>query len=415
MRELQGILRLVSSRVVAVRRARDRSSLLGRVAVLIVVAGLAAWGRVSVGAAAHSLSGSLAEAQLIRSTGLGRGVVVNYDGVYMTADDGAHWVNVTPPSMRTQPILLNHTFGIASFGADRVWLLVSANAGYGTRLVYTWDAGKSWRTTPLVAGPTGLPSSFLPGDANPMTPTFLNAKDGWILAGSLPGDRGSLFRTRDGGVQWSFVARALFRGSVVFATQTDAWGITAPTWTNVGTIKKDGGVLYHSTDGGVTWRRVQLPPISTYSATQSTFGLPIFFDSRNGVVAGRLYDTATSAQPVVVYSTHDGGLTWQGRVAPQTAATRSYQQGFFSVPFAASSPTRWAMYAGSTLYTTSDGGLKWTTVHPQLPKAIAAVDELDSARATAMWAQANGHTGNIYPPYLLRSLNGGRTWSMLSP
>lgn len=403
------------SRLVALRRGRDRSSLAGRVAVIITVAGLAACGNcVSTGAAAHSLSGSVAEAQLILSTGLGRGVVVNYDGVYTTADDGAHWVNVTPPSMRTQPILLNHTFGIASFGADRVWLLVSANAGYGTRLVYTWDAGKRWRTTPLVPGPSGAPSSFLPGDANPMTPTFLNANDGWILAGLGPENRGGLFRTRDGGAHWSFVARTPFQGSVVFATQTDGWGITAPTWTNAGTVKKDGGVLYNSTDGGVTWRRVQLPPISTYRAARATFGLPIFFDSRNGVVAGRLYDTGTGAQPVVVYSTH-GGLTWQGRLAPQTAATRRYQQGFFTVPFAASSRTHWAMYAGSTLYITIDAGLKWTTVHPKLPKAIAAVDYLDSARPTAMWAQANGHTGNIYPPYLLRSVNGGRTWSMLSP
>jgi len=118
---------------------------------------------------------------------------------------------------------------------------------------------------------------------------------------------------------------------------------------------------------------------------------------------------------VVLYTTHDGGLTWHGRLAPQTAATRRYQEGFFSVPFAASSPTHWAMYAGSTLYTTSDAGLTWTTLHPKLPKSIAAVDHLYSAQPTVMWAQANGHTGNVYPPYLLRSTDGGRTWKLLSP
>jgi photosystem II stability/assembly factor-like uncharacterized protein len=410
------ILRFMNDRFDAVRRGRQRSGLVGRVAVLAVAGFAVCSVLASASAAARSLSRSAAGAQLILSTGQGHGVVVNYRGVSMTADDGARWVNVTPPRMRVQPILLSHTFGIAASGDDHVWLLVSANAGYGTRLVYTSDAGKRWRTTPLVPGPSGAPASFLPGDANPTAPpAFLNANDGWIVAILGVGNRGGLFRTRDGGARWSFVARTPFQGSVVFASETDAWGISAPTWTNAGTVKKDGGVLYHTTDGGVTWRQVQLPPISNYSPTHATFGLPRFFNPLDGVIAGRLYDTGTAAQPVVVYSTNDGGLTWKGHLAPQTAATRRYQQGFFTVPFVASSATQWAMFAGSILYTTTDAGLSWTTIHPRLPNAITAVDHLYSAGPRAMWAQANGHTGNFYPSYLLRSINGGRTWSTLSP
>jgi photosystem II stability/assembly factor-like uncharacterized protein len=408
----------MSSRDVASWRARNPSTLTRRVAIITAVAASSAvcvMCAAAGAAGAHSLAEPAAEAQLVSSTSPGRGVVENYDGVYLTADDGARWVNVTPPSLRANPILLNHVFGVASFGADRVWLLVSANAGYGTRLVYTWDAGRSWRTTPLVPGPSGAPSSFLPGDANPATPAFSSADDGWILAGLGPRDRGGLFRTRDGGARWSFVAATPFQGSVVFTSQTGGWGISAPTWTNAGTVKTAGGALYHSTDGGVTWRRVQLPAISTYRRARVTFGLPTFFGSSDGVLAGRLYDTRTGGEPVVVYTTHDGGATWHGRLAPQNAATRRYQQGSFTVPFAASSPTHWAMYAGSTLYTTADAGLGWTTVRPKLPKAVAAVDRLVSAGPAAMWAQANGHTGNLYPPYLLRSVNGGRSWNMLSP
>jgi photosystem II stability/assembly factor-like uncharacterized protein len=257
--------------------------------------------------------------------------------------------------------------------------------------------------------------SFLPGDANPTTPAFSSPDDGWIIAGLGPRDRGGLFRTRDGGAHWSFVADAPFQGSVVFTNQTDGWGIGAPTWTNAGTVKTPGGALYHSSDGGVSWRRVHLPPISAYRRARVTFGLPTFFGASSGVVAGRLYNTQTGAEPVAVYVTKDGGATWHGLLAPQTTATRRYQQGFFSVPFAASSPSHWAMYAGTTLYTTADAGLNWTSIHPKLPKAVAGVDRLYSAHPTAMWAQAHGHTGNFYPPYLLRSTNGGRTWNMLSP
>lgn len=208
-------------------------------------------------------------------------------------------------------------------------------------------------------------------------------------------------------------------GSLVFSSRTSGWAITAPTSTNAGTVKKAGGTLYHSTDGGATWRRVDLPPIlptgGSHRRIPATFGLPVFFGRGEGVLAGRVYDTVSGAEPVVVYTTRDGGRTWQGRLAPQNPATRRYQQGFFTVPFAAAGPSRWTTYAGSTLYTTTDAGATWTTVHPKLPRIIAAVDQLYSGDPTAMWARGNGHVGVGYPPYLLRSTDGGRTFTTLSP
>ena len=70
---------------------------------------------------------------------------------------------------------------------------------------------KRWRTTPLVPGPSGLPSSFLPDDANPTTPTFSSGEDGWILSSTGPRNRSGLFRTSDGGAHWFFVAPAPFQ------------------------------------------------------------------------------------------------------------------------------------------------------------------------------------------------------------
>lgn len=382
--------------------------------LLLAAATVAFLGMPSGAAVGRSLDGP-ADVQLFSSTGPGRGVALNFHGVYLTTDDGAQWLNITPPSVRANPVLLDHVFQIVSFGRDRVWLLISANAGYGTRLVYTWDAGNTWRTTPLVSGPSGAGLSFLPGDANPTSLAFLNVDDGWALAGIGPKNRGGLFRTVDGGVHWSYVAAAPFQGSVVFTNQMDGWGITAVTWTNAGTVKTPGGTLFRTTDGGVGWRRVRLPSISAYRHARVTFGLPTFFGSSDGVVACRLYDTPSGAEPVVVYSTSDGGATWHGRLAPQTTATRSYQQGFFSVPFAASSRTHWTMYAGRTLYTTLDAGGHWTSIRPLLPKEVAAVDRLESTGPSTLWARANGHIGEFYPPYLLSSTNGGQSWSILSP
>ena len=358
-----------------------------------------------------------AEAQIVVPMGVGRGVVENYKGLYETVDEGAHWVTITPPEFRTNPILLNHVIGISSFGMDRIWLYVSANAGYGNRLVYSWDAGKSWRSAPIVSEQTGShPSSFLPGGAGPSVPEFSTAENGWILASSgTARSRGSLFRTRDGGVHWSFVAATPFQGSVVFTNNGDGWGISAPTVTNLGTVKMPGGVLYRSTDGGTSWHAVQLPPLPGYRDAKVTFGLPAFFGQRNGVVAGRLYKTRTGAEPVVIYTTDDGGMTWHAHAAPQNPATRRYQQGSFTVPFVASTSKDWAMFAGPFLYTTRDAGATWTTIRPKLPTVAPTVERLDSARPSAMWAQAYGHIGDFYPQYLLRSENDGQTWTVLSP
>ena len=372
---------------------------------------------VSVVAGGSTEATPTGEAQFVRSAGAGLGLVENYHGLYATVDDGTHWVTITPPGLRRNPILLNDVLGISTFGKDRIWLYVSGNAGYGDRLLYSWDAGQSWRSAPVVSERTGAhPSSFLPGGVGPQVPSFSTPENGWILATSrtAPG-RGRLFETHDGGVRWSFVAAAPFQGPVVFTNNADGWGISAPTYTNRGALKTPGGVLYRSSDGGATWHAVRLPPLPGYPGARATFGLPAFFGQRNGVVAGRLYDTPTGAEPVVVYTTDDGGTTWHAHAAPLNRATRTYRQGSFTVPFVASSSSDWAMFAGSLLYTTDDAGADWTTIRPELPRAATRVVSLDSAQPSEIWAQASGRVGDSYPPYLLRSENEGRTWSLLSP
>jgi photosystem II stability/assembly factor-like uncharacterized protein len=355
-----------------------------------------------------------AGAELIVSAGSGRGVVIGPMGVSVTDDAGTYWRRISPPSMRRDPVLLGHTFGVAAVGSERVWLLVSANGGYGTRLVYTRDAGRSWRTTPLVPGPDGKPQSFLPGDANPTAPTFMNASDGWLVASLAPNYLSDgLFRTRDGGAHWSFVARTPFQGSVEFTSPREGWAITAPTWTNARTVRAAGGVLYHSTDGGRSWRRIALPGTSRRRAHLS-FALPTFFGPTDAVLPGRLESTGNGEQ-VVVYVTHDDGLNWQRRRTPRNDAISRYQQGFFSVPFTATSASEWFMGAGSILYTTTDAGRTWKTVLPGLPKPMVGIDHLYTANASTLWAQAHSHSRDFYPSYLLRSTDGGRTWKALSP
>jgi photosystem II stability/assembly factor-like uncharacterized protein len=126
-------------------------------------------------------------------------------------------------------------------------------------------------------------------------------------------------------------------------------------------------------------------------------------------MAGRLAHASHRQQPVLVYVTSDGGKTWKARLVSSSVATASYPQGSFSVPFSASGPSDWVMLAGSTEYSTHDGGAHWTGRAASLP-ADMRIDSIRFISAALGWAQATGPEWT----YLLRTTNSGRNWTTVS-
>lgn len=115
------------------------------------------------------------------------------------------------------------------------------------------------------------------------------------------GDRGTVWKTSDGGRNWQFVeihpSVAQFSlESVQFLTNRVGW-IAGGTVSRVGRVQH--GVLFATTDGGVTWNVVAGAELPYLRKVQ-------FFDLERGYVSGE----RTTKFSAGLLSTLDGGATW---------------------------------------------------------------------------------------------------------
>jgi photosystem II stability/assembly factor-like uncharacterized protein len=313
-----------------------------------------------------------------------------------TADGGKSWQDVTPP-YPIGNILVGPSF--TSLNGTIAWVAVSQKQlqdGTVPSLVYyTSDGGHSWHDS-------SLPSS----DLGVSQVQFVNAQDGWVLSSFGGGAAGSqaidLFRTTDGGLTWSTVARAGSSPNNLPAVGQKTgmgWASATTGWITGSIAAAQNTVyLYRTQDGGVTWhlQSLPLPSIQAIVTTQP----PVFFSAADGVLPVSFFNGQGTSFDV--YATHDGGATWS-RSTLLTATVNAWdfltmQQG-------------WVVGAnGTTLYETSDGGLHWTTITPSAN--LQHISQLNFVSAQEGWAI---NTAAPNAPVLLKTLNGGQTWVQVSP
>ncbi|HJT55837.1 MAG TPA: hypothetical protein VJ761_05035, partial [Ktedonobacteraceae bacterium] len=207
-------------------------------------------GRCTVGAYQPINSLSMSDA----TTGWAR---TTTQQILHTSDGGASWQNVTPPypagyAMRLPPVF-------ASLNGTLAWVAISEKQqsdGSIPNVVFrTSDGGHTWQESMLPHIVQGLGVSQV---------QFVNAQDGWLLAGFGGGAAGSqavdLFRSMDGGQTWSIVARA--PGSLPFGGQKSGMGWASATtgWvTGCICAAENTAFLSRTQDGGVTWQTQSLP------------------------------------------------------------------------------------------------------------------------------------------------------------
>ncbi len=215
---------------------------------------------------------------------------------------------------------------------------------------------------------------------------FLDQNRGWIA-----GSKGTLLGTVDGGKSWQ--VKTSFTEDIVrdifFLDEQTGWMLIE---VNVYQLKKKEdprAYLMKTTDGGATWRRVDIKGVDVDARVDVDALLvrAVFSRGGHGWVFG---------EGGAIYATRDGGDTWSRLQSP----TRHLLLGGIFVD----QYRGWLVGAGATIIQTSDGGDTW--YQSRLPQAVQKSVRFGAASFVdnrSGWAVGSG--GTIY-----RTTNGGRTW-----
>jgi photosystem II stability/assembly factor-like uncharacterized protein len=269
----------------------------------------------------------------------------------------------------------------------------------GHRLLVTADGGSTWRdVTP--------PGGFATADANFLLGVhFVDAQHGWVAINEAF-TRGSdasygrvdIWHTTDGGQTWTKaqLPKAVFNqfGEIMPQVQLDFLdaGHGFAFLSGNSAKGRNDSDLFWTADGGKTWS-ADRPTGTGNAGIEGTVG---FATATDGVIVNALHGAG-----IVV--THDDGRTWIDATLTPPAA--SGMQLFFAQPvfFDGRSGLVSIDFQSDTssvthVYRTSDAGSSWTLAATP-PTGVSAISFLDPQR----WIGIDGLE-------VVRTADGGQTW-----
>lgn len=324
-------------------------------------------------ASLNTLTGQL-EAH-IQAFGTARALATVGETVLSTATGGKNWTPLAFPASFT-PI------GSSFISARQGWVVGSVGARGGhhrVEVLATTDAGGAWHVQKQISASGGLDTGV----------GFVDAKDGWLYVKDFATDRGTLYRTVDGGARWSVERGEFINGRLVVGPPT----FVTPT---VGWVAVDAGaapfagMVYTTTDGGTSWRSVthQTWSIRQISLTSATDGWALSDrpQSRNFLI-----------------HTTDGGSTWT-QVLPALAPSNDISFVSNTVGYGLGLPSN-----TQAILATTDAGLRWHQI-ATLPAHLQA-RSLSFADSQHGWVLGTT-SGSPVQMELLATTDGGRNWTV---
>lgn len=272
-------------------------------------------------------------------------------------------------------------------GANLEWIAFAdprhGFAGGDGFILRTVDGGKSWRR-----GPMSLPVPDTPPWVR-VEPDFVTPATGFAVTDPTSFGRSVFLRTADGGAHWSRIRGPQYVRDVDFVSARTGFAL--------------GSKLYRTDDAGVTWRTLALPHVPYALAAID------FLDTRRGFVAGGNPAMTETAPAQALFTTRDGGLTWEQRyVNPHRGFSLHGGDPFARLHFV-DAENGWATTGlckccpsgpcAGGIYVTHDSGRSW--------RRLGAEIQFSAVSAKDAWALPYC---DLECDVLLRTTDSGRSW-----
>jgi photosystem II stability/assembly factor-like uncharacterized protein len=334
------------------------------------------------------------------------------DTILRSTDDGISWRVVLPAKTTCG------CFGPAYFlGPNNAWDVkersIPRSLGFTARVWFTANGGHTW----TIGG--SLPGEPALQDADPFKQIdFADARHGWILGYGqqigAPVLQVVLWRTSDGGRSWRRVDRTGLpeagrgvsdRGNRDSCGSQDSLGLTftgaAAGWLTGDTCGGRTPEAWSTHDGGESWRQVTVPPPPGGWPADGTADAEAPVFSTPG---NGLLPVSTGPGRLLIYRTQDAGQHW---TLASSVATGSLER---PAGLIAMSPARWLLPVTDGLLSTDNAGRQWhltgsgTDLQGLLPWSM-----LPGGTGLAAGGEPGG--AGTYPFAAYRTASAGRSWS----